>query len=135
MKIGKAFVFIIGIVFLFASCVNVPEEIIGTWNFQTFDTQPQGTMTWTFQDDGNLIRIATTNDGILIDSCIYTVDKSMLKTHITISGSDPIFGYGELNGIYRIDKLKEDILIITRLRRSEDETVADYLRCEMIRKQ
>jgi len=125
---------IAGVVLLIASCKNVPEEIIGTWNFQTFDTQPQGVVTWTFKEDGQLIRIMTNNDGIHFDTCNYVIDKSMFKSQITISGSDPLTGYTSLDGIYRIDKFKDDILIMTRERLSDDEVNGAYLRCEMQRK-
>jgi hypothetical protein len=134
MKIRKILVLIGVIALFFTGCKNVPEEIIGTWTFQTFDDTPQGAVTWTFKDDGQLIRVSTASGDIQFDSCNYVVDKSMLKTQITISNSKMITGFDDLNGIYRIDKFKNDILIMTRIRLNDDEAAGSYLRCEMIRK-
>ncbi len=134
MKIGKSLMFIVIIAFFFAGCKNVSDDIVGTWNFQTFDNQPQGSITWTFKDDGTLIRVGVQEEGIKFDSCKYAVDKSMLKTQITISNSEAMTGYTDVNGLYRIDKFKDDILIMTRIRLSDDSTDGSYLRCEMMRK-
>jgi len=134
MKIGKSLLFIVIIAFSFAGCKNVSEDVVGTWNFQTFDNKPQGTISWTFKDDGTLIRIATNDDGIKFDSCNYAVDKSLLKTQITINNSRDLPGYAEINGLYRIDKFKDDILVMTRIRLGDDSEGGAYLRCEMNRK-
>ncbi len=134
MKIGKCFLVILAISMFFSSCTKVSEEVIGTWTFQTFDDSPQGTMTWNFKDDGQLIRVATTDNGIQFDSCNYEVDKSLLTTKINISGSNDLTGFTSVNGIFRVDKLKDDILIMTRERLSDDEVNGAYLKCEMIRK-
>lgn len=134
MKFGKIFLIIISVVLLFTSCKDVPQEVVGTWTYQTFDDSPQGTMNWTFKDDGSLVRVLTNGTGISFDSCTYAVDKSFLKTQINISGSKSLSGYTDINGAYRIDKLKDDILIMTRIRMSDDESNGAYLRCEMIRK-
>lgn len=116
------------------SCTNVQEEIVGTWTYQTFDDSPQGTMTWSFQEDGTLIRVLQTDTGILFDSCTYTVDKSLLKTRISVSGSEMLPSFDAINGVFRIDKFKADILSLTRITLADDESAGAYLRCEMIRK-
>jgi len=135
MKSAKFyFIFLLAALSL-AGCSNVEDEIVGTWNFQTFDTQPQGTYTWTFKDNGDLIRVYTSDSEIIFDSCTYIIDKSVFKKQVTISGSKSISGQTELNGVYRIDKFKDDILIMTRERLSDDDPSGAYLRCEMIRKQ
>jgi hypothetical protein len=135
MKSLKVF-FIISVVILsFSACTNVEDEIIGTWNFQTFNTSPQGTVTWTFKDNGELIRMIVVDSEIHFDSCNYIIDKSIFKKQITISGSEMLPGQDDVNGLFRIDKFKDDILIMTRERLDDDETAGAYLRCEMIRKQ
>lgn len=134
MKIAKIILLFTVVLVLAAGCKNVSEEIVGTWTFQTFDDQPQGTMTWTYDADGTLIRLLSNDNGIQFDSCKYSIDKTMLKTRITITGSDPLTGYTDLNGTYRIDKMKGDILIMTRISTSDDETAGSYYRCEMIRR-
>jgi len=126
--------FIVIIAFLFAGCKNVEDDIVGTWNFQTFDSQPQGSITWTFKDNGSLIRVGVQEEGINLDSCNYVVDKSMFKTQITISNSVAITGGADVNGLFRIDKFKDDILIMTRIRLADDSAEGSYLRCEMMRK-
>jgi len=135
MKFGKILLIILFATALLAGCKNIEDDIIGTWNFQTFDNQPQGTYTWTFKEGGQLIRVSTANEDVVFDTCTYTVDKSIFKKRITIEGSSEIFGQTTLNGVYRIDKFKEDVLILTRERLSDDSPDGAYLRCEMIRKQ
>ncbi len=135
MKSLKVIFVIIVAVLSFSACTNVEEEIIGTWNFQTFNTSPQGTVTWTFKDNGELIRMIVVDSEIHFDSCNYIIDKSIFKKQITISGSEMLPGQDDVNGLFRIDKFKDDILIMTRERLDDDETAGAYLRCEMIRKQ
>ncbi len=119
----------------FASCTNVKEDIVGTWNFQTFDTLPQGTLTWTFKDDGSLLRVLTNNTGMEFDTCKYEIDKSIFNTKVIIKESTPMAGYDHVNGTFKIEKFKDDILVMTRIKTSDDEKDGAYLRCEMIRKQ
>ncbi len=135
MKSLKFYIIVLFASFAIASCTNVQDEIVGVWNFQTFNTQPQGTITWTFRDNGELIRIMETDSGLVFDSCTYIIDKSLFKKQITISGSQMLTGQDDLNGVYRIDKFKSDIMVLTRERLADDEVAGAYLRCEMIRKQ
>lgn len=69
MKTIKIFLILLLSTMLLNSCKNYEEDIIGTWNFQTFDNAAQGTVTWSFKDDGLLIRVSTANSGIQFDSC------------------------------------------------------------------
>ncbi len=145
MKIKKILLLLAIVSFTVMSCTNVEEEVVGTWTFQTFDTQEQGACTWVFEEDGTLLRILTYEaissfpGGISFDTANYFVDKSFFKTQIVISGSDPLWtpsaGMGDVNGTFRIDKLKEDILTLTRINPVSDTSSGGYLRCEMIRKQ
>ncbi len=144
MKTGKVLLIVLSIVFFLSSCTKVSEEVIGTWTFQTFDDRPQGVVNWTFKDDGMLIRVLTYDavssfsGGISFDTANYVVDKSFLRTRIVISGSDPLWspsgGMGDANGTFRIDEMKDDILIMTRIKQSDDQVEGSYLRCELLRK-
>ncbi len=134
MKTGRILLVILAVSMFLASCTKVSEEIIGTWTYQTLDTQEQGVVNWTFKEDGSLIRVMTTDSGIKIDSCNYVVDKSLLKTQLTISGSEDLTGYSSINGVFRIDDMTDDVLKITRIRMSDDEVEGAYLRCELLRK-
>ena len=139
MKIGKILIIICLAIITFSSCKKVGEDIVGTWNFQTFDSRPQGTIIWTFKDNGELIRVLSYEGGISFDSCNYVVDKSLFTTRISVSGSEPMWspqgGLEHINGSYRIDALKNDVLNMTRFELENEETAGAYLRCEMIRKQ
>ncbi|HNQ67549.1 MAG TPA: hypothetical protein PKN32_04170 [Bacteroidales bacterium] len=134
MKIGSIILVIISTFILMTGCTNVADEIVGTWEYQTFDTQPSGTILCTFDDSGNMVRMATYGDSLYIDSCEYIIDNSILKKKMTITGSVKFFGLPPLDGLYRIDKFKDDILIMTRFRLPNDEKAGAYLRVEMIRK-
>lgn len=135
MKTIKIFLILLLSTMLLNSCKNYEEDIIGTWNFQTFDNAAQGTVTWSFKDDGLLIRVSTANSGIQFDSCNYTIENSFFKKQLTITGSTSLTGLPDLNGEYRIEKFKEDILIMTRTHLANGETAGAYYRCELKRKQ
>ncbi|MDD3741348.1 MAG: hypothetical protein PHH30_08910 [Bacteroidales bacterium] len=134
MKIGSIILIIISIIILTTSCSNVSDEIVGTWDYQTFDTRPAGTILCTFDANGNMVRMATVGDSIVYDSCEYVIDNSIFKKKMTITGSTEVGGLTDLNGLFRIEKFKDDILIMTRFRLPNDETAGAYLRCEMIRR-
>lgn len=134
MKIGKSILVIISTFIFFVGCTNVKDEIVGTWEYQTFDTQPAGTYLCSFSADGNLVRIATTNSGIFYDSCKYVIDNSIFTKKMTITESTELGDQSDLNGMFKIEKLKDDVLVMTRFRLPNDETAGAYLRCEMLRK-
>lgn len=135
MKWLKILIILITAGMLMTSCKNYEEDIIGIWNFQTFDNNPQGTIIWTFKDNGNLIRVSSLGTELAFDTCNYVIDKGLFKKQITISNSKQLPGSTDLNGTYTIEKFKEDLVILTRTRLANDETGGAYLRCELLRKQ
>ena len=135
MKYLKILIFLITAGMLMTSCKNYEEDILGIWNFQTFNNSPQGTVIWTFKDDGNLIRVLTLDSDLQFDTCNYVIDKGLFKKQMTITNSKQLSGITDLNGTYKIEKFKEDVIILTRTRLANDETGGAYLRCELMRKQ
>src|SRR5690554_2730869 len=90
-------------VLIFNSCKNYETDILGTWNFQTFDNSPQGSVTWAFKDDGILIRTSSLSEGINFDTCNYSIDKNLFKKHLIITNSKDLPGLTSLNGKYKIE--------------------------------
>lgn len=126
---------IISIIISVFSCKNYEEDIIGAWNYQTFDNKPQGTVIYSFKENNLLIRTINTDNGIFIDSAQYTIEKSLFKKQMTISGSSSLQGSAVIDGTYRIEKFKGNVFIMTRFRLPNDETSGAYLRCELYRRQ
>lgn len=110
----------------FSSCKDISNELLGTWNVQTFDNQSQGTITATFDADNNFTRVMKLSNGtIKVDSCSYMVNKKKILLR-SKNGS-------ALDGMYRVDKLKGNILWMTRYEFEGGETAGAYLRLEMIK--
>jgi len=126
-------------IFIFFGCSKISDDIIGSWDFQTFSANNEGRVTWTFRQDGRLIRtfINNNNDGELLlvsDTSSYSVSKSMTKKLVIITGSKDIPGSLSPEGTLRISKFKDGILIMTRTQLSGTKREDAYLRCELIRK-
>ncbi len=120
---------------LMPSCKKVANEIIGTWDVMTFDTKPEGTMQITFDGNSTAIRILESDSGMLVDSCTYEITKKNLKERIIFRDSEMLPGCDDLNGIYRVDKVKNDVIIATRIEFEDDPTRGGaYYRMELKRK-
>ncbi|MBO7572123.1 MAG: hypothetical protein J6T48_08220 [Bacteroidales bacterium] len=107
---------------LMSSCKKVADELVGTWNIMTFDTQEEGKMQITFDGDKTAVRIYNSESGMLVDSCSYEVIQKGAKKRIIFRDSHMLPGYDDLNGVYRVDKIKNDIIIATRIEFEEDPT-------------
>jgi hypothetical protein len=120
-------------------CKKVGDEIIGSWEFQTFDSLPTGTVSWTFHEggvSGVLTRIYNYEGIINYDTCVYLIDQSSFKKRMRITESGKAVGLIDINGVYRIEHFKEGIVEMTRIETPDGaEDGAAFLRCELIRKQ
>jgi hypothetical protein len=126
---------LVSMVFLGSSCKKVADEIVGSWDMMTYDTKPDGTLQIIFDENSNATRILESDSGIKYDSCTYEVIQKPAKKRLIIRDSQMLSGYTDLNGVYRIDKVKNDIIIATRIEFEEDPTKGGaYLRMELKRK-
>ena len=117
------------------SCKKVSNEIIGTWDVMTFDTKPNGTMRITFDNNSNATRILTSESGMYVDRCTYEVTRKKLKERIVFRNSKMLPGCDNLDGIYRVDKVKSDMIIATRIEFEDDpQKGGAYYRMELKRK-
>ncbi len=123
------------IIFSIFACKNYEEDIIGAWNYQTYDNQPQGTIIYNFKENNLLIRVINADNNIYIDSCQYLIEKSLFKKQMTISGAKVQLVSGDVNGLYRIEKFSDNVVVMTRIKLANDQTNGAYLRCELNRRQ
>jgi len=130
------FIVLIGLsTVLMPSCKKVADEIVGTWDVMTFDTKPEGTMQLTFDGDSTAIRILTNDSGTMVDSCTYEVVQKGAKKRIIFRDSKMLPGCDKLDGVYRVDKVKNDVIIATRIEFEDDpERGGAYYRLELKRK-
>ena len=120
---------------LMPSCKKVADEIVGTWNVMTFDTAPEGTMQLTFDGNSTAIRILNTSSGMNVDSCSYEVIQKGAKKRIIFRDSKLLPGCDKLDGIYRVDKVKNDVIMATRIEFEDDPTRGGaFYRMELKRK-
>jgi hypothetical protein len=140
MKITNKLLVIVLIIIVLGSCTRVGNEIVGAWDFQSFSSTIEGDITWKFYPDGKLIRVymeidqETGDQFIIADTATYSVNQSLTKKMVVITGGSNIPGSPSPEGTLRVDKLKNDILIMTRTQLPKGKTEDIYLRCEMIRK-
>ena len=130
------FILLIGLTLvLMPSCKKVADEIIGTWDVMTFNTSPEGTIQITFDDNSNAVRILNTSSGMKVDSCTYEVIQKVAKKRIIFRDSQMLPGCDALNGVYRVDKVKNDVIIATRIEFEDDPTRGGaFYRMELKRK-
>lgn len=122
-------------VILMSSCKKVADELVGTWNVMTFDTKPEGTMQLSFDGNSTAVRIFNSESGMLVDSCTYEVIQKGAKRRIIFRDSHMLPGCDALNGIYRVDKVKSDIIMATRIEYEDDPTRGGaFYRMELKRK-
>lgn len=131
------FILLIGLTLvLMPSCKKVADEIVGTWDVMTFDTRPEGSIQITFDGNSTAIRILNPDSGSMkVDSCTYEVIQKGAKKRIIFRDSKMLPGCDALNGIYRVDKVKNDVIIATRIEFEDDPSRGGaFYRMELKRK-
>ena len=131
------FILLIGLTLvLMPSCKKVADEIVGTWDVMTFDTRPEGSIQITFDGHSTAIRILNPDSGSMkVDSCTYEVIQKGAKKRIIFRDSKMLPGCDALNGIYRVDKVKNDVIMATRIEFEDDPTRGGaFYRMELKRK-
>ena len=131
------FILLIGLTLvLMPSCKKVADEIVGTWDVMTFDTRPEGSIQITFDGNSTAIRILNPDSGSMkVDSCTYEVIQKVAKKRIIFRDSQMLPGCDALNGVYRVDKVKNDVIIATRIEFEDDPSRGGaFYRMELKRK-
>lgn len=132
MKINKILMsFLVVTVFTISGCTKVKDEVIGTWNFQTFKDLPQTSVKWIFKEDGELIVISKLSGTEIRDTCKYSVSQSAFKKRIVIANGKT--SIEQFDGSYRVEKFKKNILVLVREQLGDGSKGGSYLRCEMVR--
>lgn len=134
---NRIFIFIalLGLsIILMPSCKKVADELVGTWDVMTFNTAPEGTIQLSFDGNSTAVRIINTSSEMLVDSCTYEVIQKGAKKRIIFRGSKMFKGIDKLDGIYRVDKVKNDIIIATRIEFEDNPRSGAYYRLELKRK-
>ena len=89
----------------------------------------------TFDGDTTAVRIINSESGMIVDSCSYEVLQKATKKRIIFRGSKILRGYDKLDGVYRVDKVKNDVIIATRIEFEDDPSKGGaFLRMELKRK-
>lgn len=117
-----------------SSCKKLGEEIVGTWNVMTFDTKPEGTLQLTFDGNSTAIRVLNNENGMFVDSCNYEVQKKLGKQNLIVTNSKMLPGYDVFSGTYRLDKIKNDVIVLTRTTYDDGNESGAYYRLELKRK-
>ena len=98
--------------------------------------RPEGSIQITFDGNSTAIRILNPDSGSMkVDSCTYEVIQKGAKKRIIFRDSKMLPGCDALNGIYRVDKVKNDVIMATRIEFEDDPTRGGaFYRMELKRK-
>ncbi len=130
--------FYIGLLFIIimlSGCKKFHEEIIGTWEFHGYGQKKDNIFIWTFSEKGELIRMNESGSWVVYDTCSYEISRALLETRILIYDTKKLTGdpYGLVDGYYRVDRFKNNILAITRIETIDGRTEGAFLRLEFTR--
>lgn len=113
----------------FGSCKKAKEKkIVGNWRLvpETKPIQGQSVTYFVFSDDNKVNRI--TEDTLIAD---YSISSENLQYYLQIIGFD--IAYVDLGGKYSINELSKDILIITRIQKSNGDKGGAFKRLEFVK--
>jgi hypothetical protein len=114
----------------FSSCNKVENNINRAWLKESMMAEDPAEIIWDFQDGGTLVRLY--NAGEITDTAYYTIEKETLFTAIKIIEAETWPGITDPNGLFRVDDISEDKLILTRYEMLDESTEGAYLRREFV---
>ncbi|MEA1874847.1 MAG: hypothetical protein U9N51_10545 [Bacteroidota bacterium] len=116
--------------FSFTSCNKVENKINRTWLKESMMAEYPAEIIWDFQDGGTLVRLY--NAGEITDTAYYTIEKQTLFTAIKIIEAGTLSGIADPNGLFKVDEISDDKLILTRYEMLDESTEGAYLRREFL---
>ncbi|MGC9330909.1 MAG: hypothetical protein ACP5DZ_03425 [Bacteroidales bacterium] len=132
-------IFTFGItVFLFSGCTKVEDNLQGTWKLETMMAEENYEVLWHFRSDKSLVRVCnqfndTSENATRVDTAYYSIEDKLTYTDIKIIGSQNLACLAYVNGFFRVDKITENLLVITRYKMEDETTCGAYFRREFTR--
>lgn len=98
-------------IFLLMSCAKSKEnKLIGTWKLIDYsDPNSADSTTWEFKADGTLWVMKDTTH---IDTSVYDFQSHSMRYYVQISGLGTSKTDDDWDGLYHIDKLTKDVLML-----------------------
>ncbi|NLA24839.1 MAG: hypothetical protein GX879_07730 [Bacteroidales bacterium] len=115
-----------------SSCSKVEEGIVGKWKMEQMQLDPQETITWEFTSGGKLIVTTIKESDSSSDDYSFNFEKKMTKTLIRINDSRENIPSHSMDGLWRVEHFKNDILKIRRIEMNAGDD-APYLWREFMR--
>ena len=114
-----ASVFFVLLLLFSASCKKSKEKkIVGAWSYVPTSNvnNPDNQQVWTFDGTNKLKVEVAESDTTYIYNGNYVVSSKFMKgNYVDITG---IYVYW--NGLYKIEKLKDDVMVLNRVEKSDD---------------
>ncbi len=125
-------------VFLFSACTKVDDHLVGTWKVETMLAEETYEEIWYFRSDQSLIRVCTVFDdtsenATQVDTAFYSIEDELTFTAIKIIESQNLSSLISVNGYFRVEKITENLLVMTRYKLQDETTKGAYLRREFTR--
>ncbi|MEA3449247.1 MAG: hypothetical protein U9Q98_12500 [Bacteroidota bacterium] len=135
--IFSIFAFVLTI-FLFSGCAKVEDHLGGTWKLETMTAEEPYEVIWYFRSDQSLVRVCnqfndTSENATQVDTAYYTIEDKLTFTAIKIIESQNSSCLAYVNGFFRVEKITENLLVITRYKMQDETTGGAYLRREFTR--
>ncbi len=130
----------------FSGCTRVEDQLEGTWKLETMMAEKTHEVIWHFRSsDQSLVRVCctysdecndctdTSSSAIQTDTAYYIIENELTFTAIKIIKSQNSDCLAYINGFFRVEKISEHLLVITRYKMLDETTCGAYLRREFTR--
>jgi|GEM_PF-1897218 len=110
-KLNLIIPFLLLTIFLMVSCAKSKEnKLIGKWKQIDYNNlNSTDSITWEFKADGTLW---ISNDTAYTDTAVYDFQSHSMRYYVQISGLGTSKSDDDWDGLYHIDKLTNDVLML-----------------------
>ncbi|MFO7789907.1 MAG: hypothetical protein R6V32_04990 [Bacteroidales bacterium] len=123
---------------VFIGCNKAEDELVGSsWLLESMMAEDTTEVVWHFKNDHSLVRVCNyINDtiGTVADTAYYSFEDELTFTAIKIIEAKNSECLAFINGFFRIEKISDNLLVITRYKMSDETTGGAYLRREFTRR-
>ncbi|MDA3819517.1 MAG: hypothetical protein PF590_03495 [Candidatus Delongbacteria bacterium] len=125
-------------VLLFSGCTKVEDNLQGTWKLETLTAEENYEVIWHFRSDQSLVRVCnqfndTSENATQVDTAYYSIEDELTFKAIKIIESHNTACLYYVNGFFKVEKISDKLLVITRYEMIDETTGGAYLRREFTR--
>lgn len=111
-----------------SSCNKVEDNIYRAWELESMRVDDGNYIIWEFKNDGDLVLVY--NDEEIVDTANFTISKTSFNTEIRIIEAISLPNSSDPNGLFKVEKINDEVLVLTRYEMTDGSTEGAYLRRE-----